>query len=77
MQMNDSKVHRMNGLITENSGIPLKFVNENGLNVAVIDACNCDNLLDIEAAWGKYSDVIDSTSYYWECSQLDLLPFSL
>ena len=50
MQMNDSKVHRMNGLITENSGIPLKFVNENGLNVAVIDACNCDNLLDIEAA---------------------------
>ena len=36
--------------VAENSGILLKFVNENGLKVAVNDACNCDNSLDIEVA---------------------------
>ena len=36
--------------VAENSGILLKFVNENGLKVADNDACNCDNSLDIEVA---------------------------
>ena len=64
---------------TENSDIPLKFVNENALNLAVNDACNRDKWLDNEAESevSKCFDVEDSGLYSWKCSQLDFSSFSL